>query len=271
MPASTSPRRATERAAAPARRWPIAIVVLLVLAAAAIAAVAVLPASLIGRFLPPQVRAEDFSGSFLHGAAGKFTINTRDAGAIEWHIHPLALLRLSAVADIHWVKVGFVIDGTVQLGSEGVTGRDIHGGGPIDNLRDLGVAPGWRGTAVLSIPEVKADFTRLKSIQGEIEADSLSSDRIADGSEIGNYVLLFGDRAVAADGNLAATLNDAGGPLEVQAQIHFSPSTRTGTLSGTLKERPTASLALRNQLSSLAQLKPRDTEGRFPVDLEFNF
>jgi hypothetical protein len=268
MPASTSPRRGTERAAPSARRWPFVLFGLVVLA---VAAVAVLPASLIGRFLPAQVRAEDFSGSFLHGAAGKFTVNARDAGAIEWQIHPLPLLRLAAIVDIHWVKVAFVIDGTVELGRQSATAHDVRGGGPIDNLRDLGVAAGWRGTAVLNVAEVKTDFTRLQSIRGKIETDNLSSDRIADGSEIGNYVLSFGEGAVAADGNLTAGLNDAGGPLEVQAQIQFSPATRTGILSGTLKERPEASLGLRNQLASLAQIRPKDSAGRFPVELEFSF
>jgi hypothetical protein len=250
------------------RRWPLVLLGLIVVA---VAIVAVLPASLIGRFLPPQVRGEDFSGSFLHGAAGKFTVNARDAGAIEWQIHPLALLRLAAIADIHWVKVSFVIDGTVELDRTGATARDVRGGGPIDNLRDLGVAAGWRGTAALNIAEVKTDFARLQSIQGKIEADNLSSDRIADGSGIGNYVLLFGEGAVAADGSLTAGLNDAGGPLEVQAQIRFSPATRLGTLSGTLKERPEASPALRNQLGGLAQLRARDSAGRFPIELEFSF
>ena len=45
----------------------------------------------------------------------KFSVNARDAGAIEWQVHPLALLRLAVVADVHWVKVGFVIDGTAEL------------------------------------------------------------------------------------------------------------------------------------------------------------
>jgi hypothetical protein len=42
-------------------------------------------------------------------------------------------------------------------------------------------------------------------------------------------------------------------------------------LSGTLKERPDASPALRNQLSNLSQLHARDSAGRFPVELEFSF
>ncbi len=268
MPASTSPRRGVEGVRRPARRWPWVLVGLIVLIPAI---VALLPASMIGRFLPAQVRAEDFSGSFLHGAAGKIIVNARDAGAIEWQIHPLSLLRLAAVADIHWVKVAFVIDGTVQLSRQGAAASNIHGGGPIDNLRDLGLAAGWRGIAALSFAELKTDFTVLQSIRGRIEANDLSSDRIAEGGDLGGYVLQLGEGAVAPDGSLTATLSDAGGPLEVQAQIRFSPGTRTGVFSGTLKERPEASPALRNQLNSLAQLKARDSAGRFPVELEFTF
>jgi hypothetical protein len=59
--------------------------------------------------------------------------------------------------------------------------------------------------------------------------------------------------------------------VELRAQLRFSPATRTGMLSGTLKEGPDASADLRNQLSSLAQMHARDASGRFPVDLEFTF
>jgi hypothetical protein len=233
--------------------------------------VAVLPASLIGRFLPAEVHAEDYSGNFLHGAAGKITVNGQDAGAIEWKIHPLELWRLALVTDIHWVKIGFVLDGTVELGRRSATARDLRGGGPIENLRDLGVAAGWRGTAKVSLDKIEGDFPKLQSIQGKIEADDLSSDRIAEGTDIGNYVLQLAQGAVAPDGTLTASVSDAGGPLELQAQIHFSPDTRSGLVSGTLKERPEASPALRNQLNGLAQLKARDSAGRFPIELEFNF
>jgi Type II secretion system (T2SS), protein N len=268
MPASTSPRRGIEKIARPARRWPWVLVGLIALTPAL---VALLPASMIGRFLPAQVRAEDFSGSFLHGAAGKIMVNARDAGAIEWQIHPLSLLRLAAVADIHWVKSAFVIDGTVEIGRQGATARDVQGGGPIDDLRDLGLAAGWRGTAALRVAELRTDFATLKSIRGTIETNDLSSERIAEGGDLGSYVLQLGDAAVAPDGSLTANLRDAGGPLEVQAQIRLSPGTRSGVFSGTLKERPEASPALRNELNSLAQLKARDSAGRFPVELEFTF
>ncbi len=267
MPASRSVRRDIRRPR-PARRWPLVLLGLIGLSAAVIF---VLPAALIARFLPAHVQADDFSGSLLHGAAGKLSINARDAGAAEWQIHPLSLLRLKIVADIHWVKVGFVIDGTAEIGLAGIAAHDIRGGGPIDDLQTLGFAAGWKGTANLNFTEIKSSFQKLESAQGKIEARNIASADIAQGSDLGSYELQLAPGSIAADGSISATLNDTGGPVEAQAQLRFSPATRTGMLSGTLRERPEASPALRNQLSNLSQLRPRDSQGRFPVELEFTF
>jgi hypothetical protein len=274
MPASRSPRRGADsprrdiKPERPLRRWPLVLAAIIVLAAAV---VFVLPASMIAHFLPAQVRAEDFSGNLVHGAAGKLKVNERDAGAIEWRLHPLSLLRLAAVADIHWVKVGFVIDGTVELSARGVAAHDIKGGGPINDLADMGLAAGWSGTASLAFADLRSDFRKLDSAEGKIEVANLSAANIAEGSDLGGYMLQLAPGAVAPDGSITATVNDTGGPVEAQAQIRFSPATRTGMLSGTLKERPEASPALRNQLVSISQLRPRDASGRFPVELEFTF
>ncbi len=100
---------------------------------------------------------------------------------------------------------------------------------------------------------------------------NLSSAGIAAGSDLGSYELQLAPQSIAPDGTISATLNDTGGPVEAQAQIRFSPATRTGMLSGTLKERAEASPALRNQLNNLSQIHPRDSSGRFPVELEFTF
>jgi hypothetical protein len=267
MPASRSPRRDIEPQR-PARRWPLILLGIVLLAGVT---VFVLPASMIVHFLPAQVRAEDFSGSLLHGAAGRLKVNAREAGAIEWQVHPLSLLRLAIVADIHWVKVGFVIDGTVELGARSVAAHDIKGGGPIENLGDLGLAAGWQGNAQLTFAEASSDYRKLNSAAGKIDVANLSSADIAGGEGLGNYELQLAAGAIAPDGTITANLTDTGGPVEAQAQIQFSPAARTGMLSGTLKERPDAPLGLRNQLNNLAQLRPRDASGRFPVELEFTF
>jgi len=267
MPASRSASRDIKRTR-PARRWPLILLGLIVLSGAVIFA---LPASFAARFMPAQVQAEDFSGNLLHGAAAKIRINARDAGAIEWQVHPLALLRLAIVADIHWVKVGFLIDGTAELKIGGFAAHDVTGGGPIADLQTLGFAAGWKGTANLTFTAIKGTFDKLEAAVGKIDLANISSADIAAGSDLGSYELHLGAQSIAPDGSISATLNDTGGPVEAQAQIRFSPGTRTGMLSGTLKERAEAFPALRNQLSNLSQLRPRDSSGRFPVEVEFTF
>ncbi len=165
MPASRSASRDIKRPPpARARRWPLILLGLIVLSAAVIFA---LPASLAARFMPAQVHAEDFSGSLLHGAAGKISINGRNAGAIEWRVHPLSLLRLAIVADIHWVQVGFVIDGTAEITPGGFAAHDIQGGGPLEDLQTLGFAEGWKGTAQLTFSSIKGTFRKLQDSGGK--------------------------------------------------------------------------------------------------------
>jgi hypothetical protein len=270
MPASRSPSRTTKVTPSTRRRWPLVLAgAILVLAGVLAVAIFVLPASLLARFLPHAVLAEDFSGSVIHGAAGKISVNGRDAGAIEWQLHPLALFGLSLVMEVHWVKVGFVLDGVAQIDRNGIAAHDLHGGGPLENLRDFGVPPGWRGNCTLSISEIKSNFSQLLAASGKIEAAGVASADIADGADLGGYALELPAGAVSADGSVTANLNDTGGPVEIKAQIRFSPATRTGLLSGTIKERADIAPALKAQLDNLAQLHRPDAQGAFPVDLEF--
>jgi hypothetical protein len=277
MPTSPSPRRGVKaqqpaaRPAPPRSLWPL--LALIGVLALVVIVVCVLPASMIARFLPPTVQAEDFSGSIWHGSAGRITANGRPAGALEWKVHPLALLRLHAVTDLHWVKGGFVLDGSADLTRTRIAASNLAGGGPIEDLRDFGLGAGWRGSAGVHITELTADLTgtqpMLGSAIGDVTLSDLSSAQVASGANLGGYDLNFNDPASAAD--LSATLTDTGGPLAVNAAIQLSMKNRSGLFSGTVKERPDAPPALRSQLDNLAQLHARDAEGRLPVDLEFTF
>lgn len=267
MPVSRSLRRDAKPAARSLPYWPV---VLIGLAAVLAVCIAALPASIITHFLPPSVHAEDFSGSIWHGSAGKISVNGRDAGALEWRLHPAALLGMAVAADLHWVKVGFVIDAAVKIDRSGFTARDIKGGGPIEDLHDFGVASGWRGMADVNFSELKADFAKPLAAVGDVQVSNLTSAQIAEGADLGGYDLRLAEGAVGADGNVAAQLADTGGPLNVQTLIRYSAKEHTGVVSGTLKERPDAPAALRSQLDSLSQLRGRDPQGRIPVDLEFS-
>jgi hypothetical protein len=275
MPTSPSRRRgAKAAAAAPARSvWPRFALI----GAVAVLAVVViaLPASIINRFLPPLVHGEDFSGTIWHGSAGRITTGGREAGAAEWRLHPLPLLRLHALADLHWVKGGFVLDGTVDADRASLAASDVEGGGPIADLGDLGLGAGWQGTAQVRLKQLEASWSAagpaLESAIGEISVSDVSSPQVANGAALGGYLLKVANPALSADSDATATLADTGGPLSLDATIRLTAKTRTGLFSGTVKERSEAAPALRNQLQSLAQLHVRDAQGRIPVDLEFTF
>jgi Type II secretion system (T2SS), protein N len=277
MPTSPSLRRGAKRPAppvAPARSlWPrIALIGVL---AVLVVVIAVLPASLANKFLPPAVRAEDFSGTLWHGSAGRISVAGRDAGALEWHLHPLALFKLRLNADLHWVKGSFVVDGAADVSRRDFHASDLRGGGPIADLSSFGVAPGWQGLAEIRIRNIAADLAgpspALRSAVGEIDVADVSSPQVAGGSDIGSYALTFDNASLSANGEARAALVDKGGPLSLDASLTLTPQSRTGMLSGTVKERADAPPALRKDLDNVAQLHARDAQGRIPIDLEFTF
>jgi hypothetical protein len=268
MPASRSPSRAAKPIPRSRSVWPV---ILIALAAVLVVIIVELPASIVTHFLPPTVHAEDFSGSIWHGSAGKISVTGRDAGALEWRLHPAALAGMAVAADLHWVKVGFVVNAAIKLDRQGVTARDVKGSGPIEDLRDLGVAAGWRGTADINFTDLKLEVGKPRSAVGDIRVANLSAPQIADGADLGGYDLQLPEGAVDGNSNVTAQLTDNGGPLDVQAVVHYSANERTGMLTGTVRERPGAPPALLSQLENLSQLRGRNPQGRIPVDLEFSF
>jgi hypothetical protein len=278
MRTSPSPRRSASAQTAspspPARPFWSIVLPMFVLAALAVA-VSALPASSIARFLPTEVHAEDFSGSVWHGSAGRITLNAQDLGSVEWHLHPEALLRLRVAADLRWVRGGFVLDGAVSLDRNGLIASDVRGGGPIEDLRGMGLPAGWRGNAQIRIKELRAAVSgaaaSLQGAVGEIVVSDLSATQVAEGANLGGYSLQFADPVLSPDSDATGRVADTGGPLSVDAEIRVSPKQRSAMLSGTLQERADAPQALRTQVDELSRLHARDARGRLPVDFEFTF
>ncbi len=243
--------------------------------AALTVAVSTLPASLAARFLPAAVQAEDFSGSIWHGSAGRVTVNARNAGSVEWRLHPEALLRLRVAADLRWVRGGFVLDGAAGLERNAWFVSGVHGGGPIEDLRGLGLPAQWRGSAQVHIQELRAALAgaaiTLQAAVGDITVSDLASPLVARGANLGGYTLQFADPALTPDSDATAQIADTGGPLSVEAVVHFSAKQRSAMLSGSVKERADAPAPLRAQLEDLARLHVRDAQGRIPIDFEFTF
>jgi hypothetical protein len=279
MPTSRSPKQSAKPPpAAPAGSRFVRPFILFVVLTVLTVIVIALPASVVKRFLPPAVGAEDFSGTLWHGSAGTITSSARNLGAIEWHVQPWALLRLTLSADLHWVKGGFVADGAAEVTRHDLTLNGVQGGGPIEDLGDVGIAQGWHGTAAFKFSQLKLAFANgaadsgaatLVSAVGDVTVSNLGSPQLADGADLGGYALHVANAAIIPGTDVSAQLSDTGGPLEVQATIHLSADGHTGMLSGTVKERSDASPALRSQIDNLAQMHARDAQGRIPVELEF--
>jgi hypothetical protein len=249
--------------------------ILIAVVAVLVVTVIALPASLARRALPPFMSADDFSGTLWHGSAARITANGRDWGALEWRLHPLALLRLALAADLHWVKIGFAADAAVEIESQSITVRNLEGDGPIADLGDLGIGQYWTGTTSFKFSLIKATVEggviKPTTVVGDVSVADISSPQVANGANLGGYVLHLADAAIAPQSDLSADLTDTGGPLELDANIHASMAAHTGLLSGTIKERPSAPVALRAQVESMAQLHARDAQGRVPFDFEFTF
>ncbi|MDP8985930.1 MAG: type II secretion system protein N [Pseudomonadota bacterium] len=271
---SPSPKpgaRSRSALAPPARsRYVAPFVLIAVLAVLAVIIIA-LPASMLKRYLPAGVNAQDFSGTVWHGSVGTITANGVNLGAVEWHLHPGALLHLTLPADLRWVKGGFVADGKAEVTRRDVTLHDVRGAGPIEDLADLGLPAGWHGMASFTLGELKATWTpaRLVTAIGDVSVSNLMSREMAGGTDLGGYTLHLANGAITPDTDASAELRDTGGPLEVRATLHLSADGGTVMLSGTVKERPDAPPALRAEMEKLEQLQVRDAQGRLPVELEF--
>jgi hypothetical protein len=271
MPASrsTNPRTEAGKPAAPRRPYGliVAIAVLVVLGFV----ITALPASIVTHFLPKGVEAQDLSGSIWHGAAANVRALGHDVGGIEWHVYPLSLLHLRLKADLEWAHRGVGLAASAEIDRAGITATNVHGGGPIEDLTDLGFQSGWRGNADIAIDELQTDLTRILALRGQVKLADLAGPTVAGGADLGSYVLQWGSHSVDPNGVVTGELKDAGGPLQVQGTLALTLQQHTGLVSGTILERPDAPADLRKDLENLAQMRGRDAAGRIPVDLEFSF
>jgi len=248
-----------------------ALLVSVALLAALVVVASALPARVATYFLPAGVQARNLSGSIWHGEAGEVSFHSLDLGAIEWQIHPGALGQLMLAVDLQWLHRGFGLSGRATLTRHAVNATAISGGGPIEDLADLGVAAGWHGTAQVSIDTIESDYTRVLAASGSLEVSNLASSSVAGGVDLGAYVLRLSPSAVDAAGVISGELSDAGGPMAVQGTIAINPQQHTGLVSGTLQERADTPAELRRDLGELVQMRGRDPQGRIPIDLEFSF
>ncbi|HST27074.1 MAG TPA: type II secretion system protein N [Rudaea sp.] len=197
---------------------------LVVLLAIAAIVVATCPASFAWRFVADKAGAlklDGLGGTIWNGHAGSARVYGTELGALDWWLSPLRLLRgvIAAQLDIHGGEVtgtGAVErepDGTLQI-----TGAVIH-------------MPASLAAPALDIPmlqllgQIDIDIAQLR-VQGAWPTAAQGEIRWRNAAVAGAAQAPLGDLqaqfATAADGSIAGTAHDLGGPLQLDGTFTIS-------------------------------------------------
>ena len=231
--------------------------------------VAFLPASLLLRFLPPDVALSDVRGTVWWGSAGSLAVKgraggLRDLGAISWRSRPwrLPLLELAYAVKLAPGDGEVQLDVDVRPGGRVVL-ANVAGRFPVRAVDGLFAPAGWSGTVELDVDRVVLLAGFPKSASGVIVARDLTAPGER-GVNIGGFELTLGEGTVGSDVIVGRLRDLGGGAMKVRATIELSPDRRY-LMSGEVAPGPEATAAISRTLSFLG---PPDSLGRRPFTIE---
>lgn len=182
------------------------------------------PADLAYRFAADSiapVRLHELSGTVWEGHAGGVDVFGVNLGSIDWNLQPAPLLRGEMVAQV-------TLAGTIASG-RGVVDRAAGQ----TSLRDATLRlPARFAAPVLAIPaldllgtiELEIAHARLRGLWLDDAAGSaVWHDAAVSGAAQARFGDLQATFASAADGAIAGTVRDLGGPMEVAGTFTASP------------------------------------------------
>lgn len=196
------------------RRFILFLVVLLAIAAIA---VATCPASFAWRFVAAKVGAlklDGLSGTIWNGHAGSASVYGQELGALDWRLSPLPLMYgvIAAQLDVHGGEV--TGSGAVERESDGslqITNAVIH-------LPASLAAPALDIPMLQLLGQMDIDIAQLRA-QGAWPTTAQGEIRWRNAAVAGAAQAPLGDLqakfATAADGSIAGTAHDLGGPLQL--------------------------------------------------------
>ncbi|HSN01001.1 MAG TPA: type II secretion system protein N [Rudaea sp.] len=200
------------------RRFMLFLVALLAVAAIAIATC---PASFAWRFVAARAGAlklDGLSGTIWNGHAGSASIYVTELGALDWHLSPLPLLRgvIAAQLDVHGGEV--TGNGAVERDSDGslqVIDATIH-------LPARLAAPALDIPMLQLLGRIDIDIAHLR-VQGAWPTAAQGEIRWRDAAVAGAAQAPLGDLqaqfATAANGSIAGSAHDLGGPLQLDGMF----------------------------------------------------
>lgn len=220
------------------------------LAAFLLALLVVFPASWMGGLLPPAVQCENWAGSVWRGQCRGLALQDGEKvvmrlDALQWKLRPAALLRLKLAAQFEsrWPQGDAAGDVAVSPGGaievRGMSGRSVL------DKRFFGAMPaGWQGN--IDIGDFDLDWHQgvIGRLSGQLMVTNLADAR---GTALGSYRLEFPDGPAPYNGQLT----DAGGPLEVNAQLQLTQE-QSWSLEGRMRTRDAGDARLNRALDMLS-------------------
>jgi general secretion pathway protein N len=217
-------------------------------------------------FAPSNVTFAGVAGTLWSGSAATCSVEGFTVESLRWRLRPMALFlgRLSASVEAR-IPDGFV-SGDVSASPSSVRFSGLRGATSLPALAGVLPLSGVRGQATVALETLVLDDGWSAVAVGEVKLGGLESlPLIPDGR--GAYVPL-GDYTVtlvpAAEGEIAATFVDNGGPLEVQGTAKLDAS-HTYTIDALVEPRANAPEMLVQGLAFMTG--DPDAEGRRRLNL----
>lgn len=225
---------------------------------------AFLPASLLLRFIPPEVQLLGVEGTVWRGSADSVVLRGKPLGSLSWSNRPWRLAILELDYAVHLLPPGGDLKLDVSLGdARRIDLRNLRGGFPVMAIDGLLAPKGWSGTAELDVERITLVDGFPESASGTLVARDLTATgrgRL----NIGSFELVLGAGTVGGEG-ISGRLRDLGaGPMKVRATLELRPD-RSYLLSGEVAAGPEAGDAIQR---TLAFLGPADSLGRRPFTVE---
>jgi hypothetical protein len=226
-------------------------VLLLGLAAFLLALLVVFPAGWVNAFMPDAVKCGAWSGSVWRGQCQDLLLSDGEKpvmqlATLRWELKPLSLLRLKLSARFHSTWPEGETTGQVAVAPSGqIQVRNMSGRTVLDR-RFFGAMPaGWRGQLEIRGFDLDWHAGSIGRLGGEMLVTDLLDAR---GTSLGSYRLVF---PAGGTPPFSGTLNDSGGPLEVQARLELTAD-RNWTLDGRMRTRDSQDASLDRALDMLS-------------------
>jgi len=225
--------------------------------------IASVPATLISRLAPDELKISNPRGSLWSGEASAIRFGSVRLGQTRWKLQPLRLLLGSLAGEIDASLPDGFARGNFELGLGGsIALSDFTAASPLANLvASLGTSlPINEGQLTLELQALNIEDGWPTRAVGDIRIGDVAlvfRDGRPVPDQAASFLLSLAAEDVPEDGTLQGSISDQGGPLEMVGELRLTPPTNY-ELSGSAKPRPGAPQELGN---ALVMLGPENASG----------